>query len=87
MRAGFYGLALVDMQKRGAAGGGPNHWVLVAGYRERVEPFEVEGDAGASIEQELFISNSASSQPAEEWVGVLEFLRSWGGFNLFLVRP
>jgi hypothetical protein len=78
-RAGFYGLALVDQKKAGPTGAGPNHWVMVCGYRQRLE--------GNTFHQELLISNSARSQPAEEWVGVIDFLRSWGGFNLFLVRP
>lgn len=88
LRAGFYGLALVDMQKAGPLGHGPNHWVMVCGYRERAEEkVGPDGKPWRSLHEEILISNSATSQPAEEWVDVHAFLSRWGGFNLFLVRP
>lgn len=88
LRAGFYGLALVDMKKAGPIGHGPDHWVMVCGYRERTEEKTgTDGKPWTSWHEEILVSNSARSQPAEEWVDVHDFLRSWGGFNLFLVRP
>lgn len=83
--AGYYGLALVDIHKRGMYGGGTNHWVLLAGARERREPFEDGG--GSRIDNELLISCSSTRTPDEEWVEVSDFLRERGGFNLLLARP
>lgn len=88
LRAGFYGIAGVDTMKAGPTGHGSNHWVMVCGYRQRWEErVGNDGDTWRAGHDEILISNSATSQPAEEWVDVGDFLRNWGGFNCFLVRP
>ncbi len=82
--AGYYGIAMVDVHKKGAHGGGTNHWVMLCGSRERTEPMS---DGAAEIKNEVLVSCSSSTTPDEEWVGVQDFLRERGGFNVLLVRP
>jgi len=84
--AGYYGLAMVDIHKKGAHGGGTNHWVMVCGARTRREPSEAVPGA-ASIVQEVLVSCSSRTTPDEEWVEVDRFLIERGGFNLHLARP
>lgn len=83
--AGYYGLALVDIDKKGPFGGGTNHWVMIAGARSREEPHEDGG--GASIHHEVLVSCSSKRTPDEEWVDCGDFLIHRGGFNLLLARP
>lgn len=84
--AGYYAIALVDIEKRGSLGGGTNHWVLLCGARERYG-LPGAGETDNRIYQEVLVSCSASSTPAEEWVDCIEFLEHRGGYNLLLVRP
>jgi len=87
--AGYYGVAPVVHQKNGPLEC-PDHWVLIAGARVVEEEIIREGKRlGATLRTELLISNSSTTSPAvpEEWVRVGEFLKHWGGYNLFLVRP
>ncbi len=80
--AGYYAIALVDIEKRGPTGPGTNHWVMLCGCRDR---YGEEGDA--RIYQEVLVSCSASSTPDEEWVDAIELLEERGAFNVLLVRP
>ena len=81
LRAGFYGVACVDHARQGLRGAGADHWVLVCGERE-IHPEET-----GAIRQEVLVSNSSATAKPEEWVDLHDFLRDWGGFNLFLARP
>lgn len=83
--AGYYGLAMVDIHKKGCFGGGTDHWVLLCGARVRKEPFE--DGKGASIKQEVLVSCSSTRTPDEEWVEASRFLIDRGGFNVLLARP
>ena len=83
--AGYYAIALVDVDKNGPFGGGSNHWVMIAGARGRREPFP--DGKGAVIHEEVLVSCSSAKTPDEEWVGKGDFLNKRGGFNLLLARP
>ncbi len=83
--AGYYGLAMVDIFKKGYSGAGTNHWVMLVGARHRREPFA--NDSGARIYHELLVSCSSRTTPVEEWVECTDFLAQRGGFNLLLARP
>lgn len=78
--AGYYGLAEVCFAKTPDAP--TDHVVLICGAREVYPP---AGECGA-IHHEILVSCSAA-HPDGVWVEVGDFLRSWGGFNLFLARP
>lgn len=84
--AGYYAIALVDIERRGPTGDGTNHWVLLCGSRNRY------GLPGATetenrIYQEVLVSCSATSTPDERWEDAEEFLSLSGGYNVLLVRP
>jgi hypothetical protein len=85
IEAGYYGLAMVDIDKRGPFGGGTNHWVLICGARERWVPFADGG--GAHGHNEVLVSCSSRRTPDEEWVDAGDFLKERGGFNVILARP
>jgi len=78
--AGYYGITQVVMH-----GGGIeksiDHWVMLCGYRQRVE------DGDSRIYQEFLIGDSALSYPQERWIDTQDFLRSHGGFMAFFARP
>lgn len=78
MEAGYYGLAVVNLEKLG-----PildiDHYVLLCGARTVYE-------AGC-FSNEVLVSCSATNTPDEEWVDVKEFLRYRGGFNTLLAKP
>lgn len=76
--AGLYGLACVSFAAAGADSAGPDHWVLIVGYRRRVE--------GHRIHDELLVSCSAR-HPEGRWIDRNDFLRKWGGFNTLWARP
>ncbi len=78
--AGYYGLAEVCFAK--TADAPTDHVVLICGAREIYPP---AGECGA-IREEILVSCSAT-HPEGRWVSVRDFLREWGGFNLFLARP
>jgi hypothetical protein len=80
--AGYYGFAQVDFKRRGRDDGpGSDHWVLLVGARQ-ISP------AGPGlVRQEVLVSCSAKSSPDEEWVGMQDFLKWRGGYNLILARP
>lgn len=80
--AGYYAIALVDFEKGGLHGHGPNHWVLICGAR-MVYPASGSG----AIKQEVLVSCSNAATPDEEWVEVRDLLRYRGGFNALLARP
>lgn len=85
MIAGYHAIAHVDHERKGDAGLGPNHWVALVGIRSRKVPGKVEGSY--SFEEEVLVSCSARSTPAEEWVDAHQFLRERGGFDLLFVKP
>lgn len=82
--AGYYAIASVVIKKTGPFSGGTDHWVLLCGSRLRWGPWENGGRTG---HYEVLVSCSARSTPDEEWVGVGDFLRERGGFDVILVRP
>ncbi len=84
--AGYYAIALVDIQKRGPNGGGTNHWVMLCGVRDRYGLPGAEENANR-IYQEVLVSCSAGNTPDESWEDSIEFLEYSGGFNVLLVRP
>ena len=77
--AGYYGVCQVSM-KGGGMAQGVDHWVMLCGFRRRA-------GEGSVIEEELLVGDSALSQPQERWIGVNTFLRDYGGFMAFFVRP
>lgn len=83
MDAGLYGLACVSSVGGGADSEGPDHWVLIVGYRVRVES---PGGDSEREHRELLVSCSAR-HPEGKWVGRREFLEKWGGFNTIWARP
>ena len=91
IEAGYYGLALVDIHKKGPFGGGTDHWVLVCGARVRRVPMENskpdDTHVDYRIDNEILISCSSTRTADEEWVGPGKFLTERGGFNLLLARP
>ncbi len=82
MDAGYYAFARVNHAKAGPWQP-PDHWVLLVGVREVGPP---EGESGV-IHQQVLVSCSSRTTPAEEWVDVREFLQKRGGFDLFKARP
>jgi len=78
MDAGLYGLACVSSKAAGSDSEGPDHWVLLVGYRSRVD--------GSQIHDELLVSCSAR-HPEGRWIDRNTFLRQWGGFNTLWARP
>lgn len=81
IEAGYYGIASVVYEKTGPPAES-NHMVMICGAREREEP--VKG--GARIIQEILVSCSAA-HPEGKWIGVIDFLEKWGGFNVILAKP
>lgn len=86
-QAGYYGLAAVAHDRTGPLSATVgDHWVLLCGARARFEP--TQNPHAKVLVTEILVSNSSSQPTAKEgWVDVLEFLRNWGGYNCFLVRP
>lgn len=80
--AGYYGIASIVYEKTGPPAAS-NHVVLICGTREREEPI---GKVGSRIHQEILVSCSAA-HPVGKWVGDIEFLEKWGGYNVILARP
>ncbi len=76
--AGLYGLACVSFKAAGSDSEGPDHWVLIVGYRSRVD--------GSQIRDELLVSCS-TRHPEGRWIDRNDFLRQWGGFNTLWARP
>lgn len=76
--AGLYGLACVSSRCAGVDSEGPDHWVMIVGYRSRVD--------GSQIRDELLVSCSAR-HPEGRWIDRNTFLREWGGFNTLWARP
>ena len=72
--AGYYGLAMVRLDRSGVHSAGPDHWVMICGAR-------------IDAHREVLVSCPARDRPDEEWVEAGEFLRARGGYNLLLVRP
>lgn len=88
--AGYYGLAMVDIHKKGPFGGGTNHWVMICGARIRRSPIEADKPEDAvnwRYDDEVLVSCSSTRTPDEEWVDAGKFLNERGGFNLLLARP
>ena len=77
LEAGYYGAASVSMDGRGPEAMGPDHWVLICGWR----PSQDE-----TILDEVLVSCSAS-HPEGCWMRIREFLQRHGGFNVLLARP
>lgn len=76
--AGLYGLACVSSAAAGPDSAGPDHWVLIVGYRRHVEAHHLRDD--------LLVSCSAQ-HPEGRWVPRSDFLRGCGGFNALWARP
>jgi hypothetical protein len=74
--AGYYGLAEVAMDASGVDGPGPDHWVLLCGWRMPTD----------SALAEVLVSCSAR-HPEGRWVRIRDFVTRWGGFNALLARP
>ncbi len=86
--AGYYAIACVDHGRHGPFAGGPDHWVLLVGVRDRwEEKTDSDGNLYEVGQHELLVSCSSTSTPDEEWVEAHDFLRDRGGFNLLLARP
>ena len=89
VRAGYYGLAMVDSDGRSGKGRecyGTDHWVMICGVRKREVPNKrVKGSS--TIKSELLISNSSNRAKDERWIEAPEFLRRFGGYNAILVLP
>lgn len=75
--AGYYGLACVSMDGLGSNAAGPDHWVLLCGWRP--------GQDGTVLD-EVLVSCSAR-HPEGRWIRARDFLARQGGFNALLVRP
>lgn len=85
---GYYGIAHVDHGRDVASKRGreTNHWVAIVGARERFVPHPTMAGCG-SYEQEVLVSCSARSTPAEEWVDRNDFIRERGGLDVLFARP
>ena len=81
---GYYGIAGVDLDKKGPYSG-LDHWIMICGVRVVERP--LKHVKGSSLDQEVLISCSSKITPAEEWVEVRNFLTKRGGYNVLLVRP
>lgn len=81
--AGLYGVACVSASGGGVDSEGPDHWVLIVGYRTR---HEATGPDSGRLHDELLVSCSAR-HPEGRWVDRNDFLRKWGGFNTLWARP
>lgn len=80
--AGYYGIAMVDMDRNAGANGGCNHWVMICGAR-------TEGaQNGKTITGDVLVSCSARrTAGADEWVEARDFLKNRGGYDVLFVRP
>ena len=95
IRAGYYGLAMVDSSgRRGGKRGswGTDHWVMICGFRIRSVPIRRLKDhptmsTATTIKSEILISNSSNSAKDERWIEADQFLRQFGGYNAILVLP
>ncbi|MHC4864673.1 MAG: hypothetical protein ACYTEX_11340 [Planctomycetota bacterium] len=86
--AGYYGLTPIDYDGRSGGKGGPDHWVMICGARTLAEKLVLSGGAKATcFHNQILVSNSAPSHPAEEWVDPFKWLRDHGGFAVILTRP
>ena len=83
--AGYYGLTVIDYDGKGEA---PDHWVMICGARTLSEKLTLRDGLNATrFHNEILVSNSAPSQPAEQWVDPFAWLRDHGGFAVILARP
>jgi hypothetical protein len=78
VEAGYYGVVCIDMDGRGSACYGGNHWALVCGWRP--DP------AGGTALDEVLLSCSAR-HPEGRWVRTRDLLHERGGLNVLLARP
>lgn len=87
--AGYYGLAQVDMQRKGLDGHGSDHWVLICGARTGIKwIYNDKGlGSGDTIKDVLVSCSAAQSGGYDEWVDATEFLRYRGGYNILFARP
>lgn len=84
---GYYGLASVDYHENGPFQD-TDHKVLIRGARERPEKI-IGGGTGKVLGRKYIceVLVSCSARGSSRWVGVLEFLRNHGGYNVILIRP
>ena len=89
IEARYYAVCEVAMRGRNLEdqhGAETDHWVLLCGVRIRHEPNKAVPGA-MNVEQEVLVSDSATSMPPERWVEVNEFLKKHGGFQAMLAKP
>lgn len=88
LQAGYYAIGHVDFGRDVASSRGreTNHWVAIVGARFSWQPNPHVAGAKQGVE-EVLVSCSARSSPAEEWVERNTFLRERGGLDLLFVRP
>ncbi len=92
IRAGYYGLAMVNHKGRGTDAWSTDHWVLICGFRTRLVPIpHLKNHPTMSNSKkyvnEIFISNSSNRSKDERWIEVNKFLMKYGGYNAILVLP
>jgi hypothetical protein len=75
--AGYYAIAGISIDGKGAAAYGPDRWVLLCGWRPSPE---------GTVLDEILVSCSAR-HPEGRWVKSRDFLQQQGGYNVLLARP
>jgi len=87
--AGYYGLAQIDIDRKGLDGKGSNHWVLICGARIGEKWVTREGGqrCGEFINEVLVSCSARRTGGAVEWVDAGDFLKYRGGYDLLFARP
>ena len=84
LMGGFYGVTHVNMDGKGPSFE-HDHWVLICGARQRLEPHPTMKGCGTYL-QEILVSCSAR-HPEGKWYDSRTYLFTHGGFNAIMVRP
>lgn len=91
LSGGYYGITTVF--NNGYTGdllhfGETDHWATIVGWRYAYEKnTDPERKCLGSYQQEILLANSANNSPLEQWIPIEEFLKTWGGFGAYWVKP
>ena len=86
IRAGYYGLAMINAIGKGTHAFSTDHWVMICGFRTRLVAHKRIEGAGTYV-NEILISNSSNKAKDERWIEINKFLLRYGGYNAILVLP
>lgn len=94
LEAGYYRICTVSNNGKGMDENNQlrrhmaDHWIMINGIRAYWKDVSTEYSVGGRrLETEIHLSNSAKTSPHSQWVGMKEFLMTWGGMNGFWVKP